>query len=272
MKTAKAGLAIALLLSGCGRAVAPTVSTVQPRAAAPAQVAAKAPATSLVSAPLASAPKATAPQAPEAAPAPASFEALQWDHLRAIGQAGGLVTGLSSLTAEVPASYTTQIVPESTQALAQARAKAWAPDARQAYIGWGFWKVSLLSRVRHAYYSPSKKKVLKLEYSVSSVFLNQYEDDGDGYDLGFLVLRDAYDVHRYQVKEAHSKARSYGYRPGKNTTAALLNFVLLGPVWCFIDDRTWEPTVLIKADSGDVVTSGPLMWAASYLIGRAAAQ
>ncbi|HEY9897828.1 MAG TPA: hypothetical protein V6D00_01490 [Pantanalinema sp.] len=265
MKTAKAGIAIALLLSGCGRAVAPAVSVAPPRAQAAASVAPKAPAAPLASAPVA--PVSAAPEVP-----PASAEELQWEHLRAIGQAGGLVKGLSSLTAETSAPYATQIVPETTQAKAQALARAWAPDARQAYIGWGFWKVSLLSRVRHTYYSPSKKRVLKLEYSVTSAFLSQTEEDGEGYDLGFLALRDAYDVSAFQVKDAHSRARSYGYRPGKNTTACLLNFVLLGPVWCFIDDRTWEPTVLIKAESGEVVTGGPLMWAASFLIARAAAQ
>lgn len=259
MKRATAWMAIALLLSGCGRAVVPTVSVAPPRVAAPALVTTQAPA-----APLAS--------APTAAGAPAASEPTQWDHMRAIARAGGLITGLSRLTAEVPPTYAAQIVPETTQAKAQALARAWAPDARQAYIGWGFWKVSALSRIRHTYYSPSKQRVLKLEYSVTSAFLKQYEEDAEGYDLAFKVLRDAYDVNAYQVKDAHERARSYGYRPGKNTTASLLNFVLLGPVWCFIDDRTWKPTVLVKADSGDVVTSGPLMWAASYLVAQAARQ
>lgn len=266
MKAATAGLAMALLLSGCGRAVAPTVTAAPLRAPiASAKAPAQAPA-----APASAAQPITAQPSAQSPTEATSAEARQWEHLRAIGQAGGLVKDLSSLTAETSAPYATQIVPETTQAKALAAARAWAPDARQAYIGWGFWKVSLLSKVRHTFYSPSKNRVLKLEYTVSSAFLSQTEEEAEGYDLGFLVLRDAYDVNAYQVKDAHSRARSYGYRPGKNTTACLLNFVLLGPVWCFIDDRTWEPTVLVKADSGDVVTSGPLMWAAGFLIARAA--
>lgn len=271
MRMATVGMAIALLLAGCGRTVAPTVSVAPPRALAPASQALKAPV-----APVATTPAVTVVDAatakPEAPAAAGVTEATQWATMQAIARKGGLVTGLSSLTAEAPSGYATQLLPETTQAKAEALARAWASDARQAYIGWGFWKVSALGRVRHTYYSPSKQRVLKLEYSVTSGFLKQYEDVADGYDLAFLVLRDAYDVNAFRVKDAHERARSYGYRPGKNTTASLLNFVFLGPVWCFIDDRTWEPTVLVKAESGDVVTSGPLMWAASYLIAQAAKQ
>lgn len=195
--------------------------------------------------------------------------APSWSTLQAIAQEGGLVRGLESLEAPESA-YRAELVPANTQDKAEQLAHAWAPDARQVYVGWGFWKISLLGRVRHVYYSKQKHQALQLEYSLTSFSLKRTELDGTSFKDAFLVLRDAYDTGAYNAKDCYAIARRAGYHPSKNSVGCLLDLVLVGPVWAFLDDQSMTPTVVVKADSGEAITHGPLMWAVQYLIKKSA--
>lgn len=256
MANLRALFLLGLLLAGCQR---PPMQPATPEPPAP-RSAAPLPATVLPDAP------DDRPLAPfEAAMAPT----VPWATLRAIGESGGLVKGLMSLAPTEESGATVQIVPENTQDRAQDLARAWQPDARQVYVGWGFLGISLLGKVRHVYYSPSTNRQLRLEYSLTRGRLERHECDGSDYKQAFIVLRDAYDMHAWQATDAYARAKRAGYRPGKYVTASLLHLVGFGPQWVFIEDRSWTPTVVVNARTGDVVTSGPLMWAVTYLVDRA---
>lgn len=193
---------------------------------------------------------------------PSSLAACQ-----AIARHGGLLEGFEGLD-EAPAAYTTQLLPEDTQLQAEQIAHQWADDARQLYIGWGFWKIHWLGKVRHVYYSARLKRELRLEYSFLKCKLAATECAAPDLDQAFLVLRDAYDDRAFTATRAYRRARDAGYRPTKNVTASLLHLALLGPVWVFLDDATMNPTYLVRADSGEVLTDGPLMIAVRYLVNR----
>lgn len=243
---------LGVLMAGCQRAPQPLMPATEPASLARPQAADVLP-DAPADVPLAEVQQA----APE----------LPWDALRAIGASGGVVRGVASLAPDADA--TVQLVPEQTQDDAQQLARAWQPDARQVYVGWGFWGISLLGKVRHVYYSPKTNRQLRLEYSFTRGRLERHECDGTDFKDAFMVLRDAYDMHPWQAREAYARARRAGYRPGKYVTATLLHLVGFGPQWVFIEDRSWRPTVVVNANNGDVTTSGPLMWAVSYLVNRA---
>lgn len=256
MAKLKACVLLGLLLAGCQRAPMPASAPLAaPRSAAPA-------------------PAAVLPDAPADLPLAATRPAaaaseLPFETLRAIGDRGGLVKGLMSLGTEEEGGQSVQILPGDTQDRAQELARAWQPDARQVYVGWGFWGISLLGKVRHVYYSPKTNRQLRLEYSFTRNRLERVECDGSDFKDAFLILRDAYDMHPWQARDAYARAKRAGYRPGKYVTATLLHLVGFGPQWVFIEDRSWTPTVVVNAKTGDVTTSGPLMWAVSYLVNMA---
>ncbi|HEY9856440.1 MAG TPA: hypothetical protein V6D05_11925 [Stenomitos sp.] len=247
---------LGVLLAGCQRAPQPPVTAEVPVRQAVVQQATAPLPDAPADVPLAQVEKAQAPQLP-------------WDALHAIADQGGVVKGLTGLAPDEAPGQTIQIVPEDTQDNAQELAHAWQPDARQVYVGWGFWGISLLGKVRHVYYSPKTNRQLRLEYSFTKGRLERHECDGTDFKDAFLVLRDAYDMHPWQARDAYARAKRAGYRPGKYVTATLLHLVGFGPQWVFIEDTSWRPTVVVDADTGDVTTSGPLMWAVTYLVNRA---
>lgn len=258
MAKLRACLLLGLLLAGCQRPPLPAMDlkpTVRQSTAPQAAVA--------------------LPDAPQDLPldqvaAPATAPELPWATLRSISDRGGLVKGLMGLVPDEEGSGATiQIVPENTQDRAQELARAWDPEARQVYVGWGFWGVSLLGQVRHVYYSKRTNRQLRLEYSFTRNRLVRTECDGSDFKDAFLVLRDAYDMHPWQAKDAYARAKRAGYRQGKFVTASLLHLVGFGPQWVFIEDRSWTPTVAVDAETGEVTTSGPLMWAITYLVNKA---
>lgn len=248
---------VGLLLAGCQRPPMPAaVVPERVRPAAPAQAQASVLPDAPADAPLAAIPDAKSSELP-------------WETLRTLRDQGGVVRGLASLVPDEEPGQSVQILPEHTQDRAQELARAWQPDARQVYVGWGFWGVSLLGKVRHVYYSPKTNRQLRLEYSFTRNRLERQECDGSDFKQAFVILRDAYDMHPWQAKDAYARAKRAGYRPGKYVTATLLHLVGYGPQWVFIEDRSWTPTVVVNARTGDVTTSGPLLWAVSYLVNRA---
>lgn len=243
---------LGVLLAGCQRAPETPMAVQAPirQAAAAPQASAKLP-EAPADLPLAQAQKQAA-------------GALPLDTLRDIANRGGLVKGLAAMAPDEGPSV--QIVPEWTQDQAQELARAWQPDARQVYIGWGFLGTTLLGKVRHVYYSPKTNLQLRLEYSFTRGRLERHVCDGSDFKDAFLILRDAYDFHPYQAKDAYKIAKRAGYRKGKYVTATLLHLVGFGPQWVFIEDTNWRATVAVDAETGEVTTEGPLMWALSYLV------
>jgi hypothetical protein len=185
----------------------------------------------------------------------------------------GLVNDLPAMARQLDGqSYQIQVVPRSSQDKADRVAWNWASDAQQIYVIWAYWKLPALSITRHAYYSPSKGKALKVEFTLSSLFDKSYEEPAEGFDQASLVLNEARDRYAYEVKEAHAIARNMGYVPNKYGAAVLLVTKTHGPLWVFADmpsQTEGKPVMLVNAASGMVTQGGEAMLLAKYLFQRA---
>lgn len=243
-------LLLGMLLAGCRQQGGTTLSSLPTPAPAPQAAVAALPA---------------APADPDLARQ--AVPPAQVDAFRAIGARGGFVDGFSGLD-EAPEGYSVQLLPENTQLEAERLAHAWADDARQVYVGWGFWKVHVLGKTRHVYYSHSKRQTFTVEYSFLKSRRTATVCHTDTMEQAFLVLRDAYDNGGTTASAAYRRAQQAGYRPHKYVTASLMHLVLVGPVWIFLDDLTMEPTHVVVANGGEVLTDGPLMAGVRYLIRR----
>ncbi|MNR86918.1 hypothetical protein D3C72_177770 [compost metagenome] len=255
-------LLASVILSGCNRSsVAPTVIPFQSQPALPT-----------MDQPLGKAPSNNASKAiPQPVLPPIDSSMLA--HAQAIAARGGLITDLPAMARQLEASsFQIQVIPRSSQEKADRLALEWASDARQLYVIWAYWKLPALSITRHSYYSPSKGKALKVEFTLSSLFSKTFEEPADGFDQASLILNEARDRHAFGVKDAHAIAKRIGYTPNKYGAAVLLDLKTHGPMWVFADmpsQTQGEPVMLVNAESGMVTQGGEALMLARYLFERA---
>jgi hypothetical protein len=240
---------LSLLLASCAAAPVPTFA---PSKALPGQPAAQAIA-------------AVAPRVSVEHGEPAAQDPLAV--YRRIGERGGLIKNFTGDIERAEVGYNVLVVPSSSQDKAEKVAHEWAPDARQIFVGYGYWKKPFISFVRHGYYSAKKDRALMLDFAVSKLALvHKSDEDGDNYRDAADALGDADDVYKYTAKLATEVAKANGYFPKKFHVGALLNLAFYGPQWVFLNDEDWTPELLVNAKTGDVTKTGPMMEAAKFLI------
>jgi hypothetical protein len=262
-----------LLLAGCHRST--LVPSAAPFTSQPARATWQTPAPTAPAQPMTRKP-VSHPESPVLPAPPAEPTLLEL--AGAIARQGGIVNDLPAMANQLDASsyqsqtYQVQVVPRNSQEKADRIALEWASDARQLYTIWAYWKLPALSITRHAYYSPSKGKALKVEFTLSSLFSKSFEEPAEGFDQATLVLNEARDRHAIDVKEAHAIAKRMGYVPNKYGAAVLLDIKTYGPLWVFADmpsQTQGEPVMLVNAQTGMVTQGGEAMMLAKYLFQRA---
>ncbi len=166
--------------------------------------------------------------------------------------------------------YGTQLMPNDTQFKADVIARDWANDSKQVYVGWGFLKTTLLAQTQHFYYSPSKKKKLIITFKLISWKHTTAEEDAPKFDLANKILKGAVDIHSWNGRQAHSKAKSSGYTPtGKNEVGVLIHPLILGPLWVWLDNEDHQyPLLAVKAHNGAVIRDGLEMMAIRYMFSQ----
>jgi hypothetical protein len=243
-------MALTLLVAGCATAPA----TMAPARPAPPTAAA---ASAIAVAPHVSV-RAGAPEG-------ASDDALA--PFRRIASNGGLIGSFAEDVERTETGYNLLVVPADSQAKADEVARAWAPDARPIFAGYGFWKKAWISFVRHGYYSRTKDRALMLDFAISKrVLVRKTDEPGGAYGDAATVLDDAADQYTYGAKLATDIAKAHGYTPKKIHVAAIMNLRLYGPHWVFLDDRDWTPTLMVNAKTGQVTRTGPMIEAVKLLM------
>ena len=175
--------------------------------------------------------------------------------------------------------YSTQAMPETTQAEADATAYAWAPDAQQIWVGWGYWgrwaPLSIFGQARHVYYSDSKQRLLYLDYDFFRLEKSEWQSDNIVMKFAGKYITDVLDDARgsfpYDGYDAFNEARQAGYDYSSRTNADIkaicIEPIFIGPKWIFFDE-TNRPAMIVDANTGEVSDSG-LLWdiiqAVSYL-------
>ncbi len=175
--------------------------------------------------------------------------------------------------------YSTQALPETTQSQADAAAYAWAPDAQQIWVGWGYWgrwaPLSIFGQARHVYYSESKQRLLYLDYDFFRLQKSEWQSDNIVMKFAGKYITDVLDDARgsfpYDGYDAFNEARQSGYDYSSRTTADIkaicIEPIFLGPQWIFFNEMN-RPAMIVDANTGEVSDSG-LLWdiiqAVSYL-------
>lgn len=179
-------------------------------------------------------------------------------------EAAGLIGRFATFT---ETGYSSQLLPGDTQFKADQIARNWAVDGKQVYIGWGFWKTTMLAQTQHFYYSPSKKKKLIITFKLTSWKHQVTEEDAPKFDLANKVLKGAADVYNWNGRLAHSEAKKHGYTPsGRNEVGVLIHPLVLGPLWVWLDNEEHQyPLMAVKAHSGAVIRDGLEMMAIRYM-------
>jgi hypothetical protein len=243
-------LGLALVVAGC--AAAP-ISTLAPSPARPAEPAAKA---------AIAAPQVTV-RARGTLPAAGDPLAVY----RRIGARGGVIASFTTAIAQSESTYNVLVVPSGSQDKAERVAREWAPDARPIFVGYGYWKKSWISFVRHGFYSEQKDRALMLDFAISkAALIRKTDEDGENYREAASVLGDAVDQYKYGAKLATDVAKASGYVPKKIHVGALLNMSFYGPQWVFLNDEDWTPELLVNAKTGEVTKTGPMIEAAKFLM------
>lgn len=216
--------------------------------------------------------RTNAPERSERPTPPAAGQSAL-ESAKAIALQGGLITDLPAMASQLDTqAYQVQVVPRNSQEKADRIAREWASDARQLYVIWAYWKLPILSITRHAYYSPSKGKALKVEFTLASFFPKSLEESADSFEQASLILNEARDRHAFGASEAHAIAKRMGYHSSKYGAAVLLDIKAYGPMWVFADmssQTQGTPVMLVNAQSGMVTQSGEAMMLAEYLFQRA---
>lgn len=178
--------------------------------------------------------------------------------------ATGLIGRFATFT---ETNYSSQLLPGDTQFKADQIARKWADDGKQVYIGWGFWKSTMLAQTQHFYYSPKKKKKLIITFKLTSWKHSTEEEDAPKFDLANKVLKGAADIHSWNGRLAHSQAKKSGYTPsGRNEVGVLIHPIVLGPLWVWLDNENRQyPLMAVKAHSGAVIRDGLEMMAIRYM-------
>ena len=254
-----------LMSTGCGQrsmnmATAPTSFGLPARTIAPVAEANPA---------VVEAPKPTAP-APAVTSTP--LQRLEAD-LKQVAAYGPLIQNLDTLGAGLDneSAYGVMATPESTQAKAVATARAWASDAEQLYLGWGFKWLTFIGHSRHVFWSNSKKKLLTLDYGFWGNLSDQVETDNLAMRYGSSIirqlLREPSDRHEFNGKEAFQRAKKAGLQaPTQGAIKAiLLDIYFLGPVWIFFDYRN-EPAMLVDGNDGRVISDSYVLDILKYLL------
>ncbi len=255
-------LASTLLLStGCGQrtmvsATAPGFTS-QPRLVADQAGKLSAPA------------QAQTPTSPVAVTSPLEQVAADF---RQVALYGPVVQDLSTLGANIDEEpgYGVMATPDSTQAKAVTHAKTWASDAEQLYLGWGFKWMTFVGHSRHVFWSPTKKKLLTLDYGFWGSLKDQYESESlamtYGGSLVRQLLREPSDTHAFNGKDAFQRAKKAGLQaPAQGAIKAiLLDAYFVGPVWIFFDYRN-EPAMLVDANDGRVISDSHILDILKYL-------
>lgn len=207
--------------------------------------------------------------APVAAESP--LDRLEAD-FRTVALHGPVVQHLETLGANLDeeSAYGVMATPESTQAKAVTAAQAWAADAEQLYLGWGFKWMTFVGHSRHVFWSPSKKKLLTLDYGFWGSLKDQVESENLAMTYGGALirqlLREPSDRHEFDGKAAFQRAKKAGLEaPAQGAIKAiLLDAYFLGPVWIFFDYRN-QPAMLVDANDGKVISDSRILDILKYL-------
>lgn len=240
---------VALALVGCGASPSPllTANQAAPNYAMEVAVAGKGEAAKTV------------------LPAAADALASTLDQLKALSRLGVAIDEVETLTADDAPAYAVAAKPETSQKKADAEALKWAADSRQLYLGWGFKWFSLVGTSRHAYYSPSLKKLLLLDYNWLGWKKRATAAVSPVYAQAAALLSIPHDNYLYDCKKCFNIAKDAGYENKvQNCRAFMVNLSTYGPQWIFLDG-TNRPQVIVNASTGLVTTSGPLFDALKFL-------
>ncbi|MEB3237181.1 MAG: hypothetical protein VKO64_06115 [Candidatus Sericytochromatia bacterium] len=166
--------------------------------------------------------------------------------------------------------FSVQAKPETTQARADREAYAWAYDAKMLYVGWGFagrssiWQ--FFGQSRHVYYSPSKQRLLYLDYNFFRMKKSMWQSRDIVLEYGGKVISFFLNEPRgefpFNGREAYNQATRMGYSYGNRSYATIkgvcIQPLLIGPNWFYMD-VTGKPTVMVDAVTGESRMSHWLM-------------
>jgi hypothetical protein len=162
---------------------------------------------------------------------------------------------------EQASPYQVQLYARQTQLQAQAEAERWASDAKQFYVGIGFWKTPWLGAIKHAYYSPSKDQLFILFFKLFKGIMYKEVTKDPQFALGNRVLAGAQDAWAVGLDRAYDKVRNAGYKPkgGAFSIGVLVHPIVIGPVWVFIDNpENQNPLLAIHARDGRTIGPGDI--------------
>lgn len=187
-------------------------------------------------------------------------EPLGW--AREISRHGSLISNLEGLdpdqadrAAIESTDRTVQTSPYWTQARADEVARRWSPDARQVWLGWGYWGTRWLGRSRHVYFSNSKRALYTVDYGVLGNRTAAFESTGLVMRLAGQyiqqLLQSPADIYPVNGREAYSYARRAGFLNEVRgpIKLILIQVYLLGPQWIFLDENN-RPAVFVDARTG----------------------
>lgn len=213
--------------------------------------------------------KTSAPSAPVITQNP--LARLEAD-LRTVATHGPIVQHLETLGANLDeeSGYGVMATPDATQAKAMKTAQEWASDAEQLYLGWGFKWVTFVGHSRHVFWSPTKKKLLTLDYGFWGTLKDRTETENLAMTYGGALIRQLLrePSYRYEFdgKEAFQRAKKAGLEaPAQGAIKAILvDIYFLGPIWVFFDYRN-NPAMLVDANDGRTISDSYVLDILKYL-------
>jgi hypothetical protein len=176
----------------------------------------------------------------------------------------------SSLQPTPGLGFSVQAMPETTQGKADKEAYAWASDAKEIYVGWGFggrWApMALFGQSRHVYYSVQKTRLLYVDYNFFKFTKARWESDDIILKFGgkyiTWVLSEPRGRFPYNGREAFWEANRFGYTYHNRTRATIkaicISPLIVGPKWIFMDGVD-KPTMVVDAADGEVKWDGLLL-------------
>lgn len=192
--------------------------------------------------------------------------------LRSVALHGALIQNLETLGASLDeeSAYGVMASPDATQPKAMKTAQEWASDAEQLYLGWGFKFLTFVGHSRHVFWSPSKKKLLTLDYGFWGTLKDRTESQNLAMTYGGALirqlLREPSDRYAFDGKEAFNRAKKAGLQAPANgpIKAILLDVYFLGPIWIFFDYRN-QPAMLVDANDGRTISDSRVLDILKYL-------
>ncbi len=192
--------------------------------------------------------------------------------LRSVALHGPVIQNLETLGADIDEQpgYGVLASVDSTQPKAIKQALEWAPDAEQIYLGWGFKWLTFAGHSRHVFWSPTKKKLLTLNYGFWGSLKDQSESENLAMKYGGAIirqlLREPSDRHEFDGKAAFQRAKNAGLEAPSHDAikAILVDAYFLGPVWIFFDYRN-QPAMLVDANDGRVISDSYMIDILKYL-------